>query len=69
MKLHVNQKLLAENVEFFAKMMCTRLFFGALSGALTEDRCCIHETIVIAFSGKLCKVFCISSIVQNPINT
>jgi hypothetical protein len=43
MKLHVNQKLLAENVEFFAKMMCTRLFFGALSGALTEDRCCIHE--------------------------
>ncbi len=24
---------------------------------------------MIAFSGKLCKVFCISSIMQNPINT
>jgi hypothetical protein len=39
-------------------LMCTWFFFGALSGALTEDRCCIHQTIVIAFSGKLCKVFC-----------
>jgi hypothetical protein len=48
----VNQELLAENVEIFA--MLTRFFFGAL----TEDRCCIHGTIVIAFSGKLCKVFC-----------
>ncbi len=54
----MNQELLAENVEIFAMLMCTWFFFGALSGALTEDRCCIHQTIVIAFSGKLCKVFC-----------
>jgi hypothetical protein len=39
----VNQELLAENIEIFAMMMCARLFFGALSGALTEDRCCSHE--------------------------
>ncbi len=35
----MNQELLAENIEIFAMMMCTRLFFGALS----EDRCCIYE--------------------------
>jgi hypothetical protein len=39
----VNQELLAENIEIFAMMMCTRLYLGDLSGALTEDRCCIHE--------------------------
>ncbi len=58
----MNEELLAENVEIFAMLMCTQFFFGALSGALsgalTEDRCYIHETIVIGFSGKLCKVFC-----------
>lgn len=50
----MNQELLAENVEIFAMLMCTQFFFGAL----TEDSCYIHETIVMGFSGKLCKVFC-----------